>query len=121
MAVPVNLRPSAISFWWENFTTVETPLERFFPMQANQIPGPEVRYDITDNSRERPRVNTREGPPNYLDPEGLDTVLLMGETWRDGRDIDSTLFKDTRRPGSVDANRQAFQVGNDVAMLRRRY
>jgi len=119
--VPIELRPTAIQMLWENYKTVATPLEFLFPMVPNGIPGPFVRYDLIDHSRVRPRVNTREGPPDYVNREGLTVVRALGETWRDGRRISPTTLKDLRRPGTSDQNRGRWQIVQDTELLKRRY
>ena len=120
MAVEINLRPTTIAMVWENFKTVETMLEPLWPIKDNPIAGPWVKYDLIDRSRERPRVNTRTGRPNYQDPDPLAIILLEAQTWRDGARIDGETLHDMRKPGSSDTNRFDYEVQDRVGQLRRR-
>ncbi len=121
MAVEELLKPQAIQMVWENFKTVPTLLEPLFPLRDNQIPGPDIKYDLINRSRERPRVNTRTGRPNYVDPDPLAVITLIGETWRDGARIDGETLHDMRRPGSSDTNRFDYEVQDRVGQLRNRF
>ncbi|MFA5636300.1 MAG: major capsid protein [Anaerovoracaceae bacterium] len=121
MAVPALLRPTAIHAMWNKYENVETPLAKYFPMVPSKSPGPFVNYDVHTYSRQRGRVNSRTGPPNY-EKGATDTVVTYAaETWRDALHINPETLKDMRRPGSSTDNRVAYEVADSVKSLRLRY
>lgn len=121
MAVPVPLRPLAVSRVFEIDTEVPTPLSVYWPMAANPNPGVHVTFDVLEYTRDRGRVNSREGPPHYEIAPTLRTVSYAGETWRDGIRISPTTLKDLREPGTATQNRGQAEVARSLRQLKNRH
>jgi len=122
MPAPIELRPATLGTLFENTPREETPLlDKYFPLVDSRFPGPIVMYDVIADSRVRPRVNTREGPADYVNGDELTVVRMVGETWRDGRRISPTTLKDLRRPGTPSQSRGRWQIVQDTNLLKRRW
>ncbi|GAG05796.1 unnamed protein product, partial [marine sediment metagenome] len=121
MPIPKVLEISVISNLFTLYDQIKTPLSVYFPMVPSASSGTHIKYDILEYSRIRPTINTRGGPPIYVQAPILKPVEFEAKTWREGIRISPKVLRDIREPGSSTENRGNAEVGRDLKELRLRY
>jgi len=118
--IPMILRPEAVTEAFERLREVKTPLARFFSTAPNTLPGISVKYDLIEHGRQRGRVNSRGGRPNYEGGPTERTVSYDAFTWREAARIEAHEMKDLRKPGTAAEKRGMYAVASKEFALRNR-
>jgi len=106
---------------WESFNTALTPLEPYWPLFSNPVPGEFVNYDLVTYGRVRPMVNTREGQAFSVEGPNEGFMSVKSKRWSDKILISPTELRDWRAPGQTTGNREAYAIASKTLQLRLRW